>query len=809
MHLISPEGVALRDSGAHPLVLDGSRGERLTVSVLDHDLIRVWHCPDGSPRLDRTWVVCGPNGDTPRAGRRRDDLSPFACPSFALEALPGAVRVQTALLQITLHTGHFRIEWADAAGRVFAADANARPYLYDRRGSAVSHILQRRPDEHYYGLGEKSGPLDKHGQRYRLATADALGYDAEHSDPLYKHWPFYITLVPELGIAYGLLYDNPAQGTIDLGRAINALHGGDFRSYQAEAGDLDYTLIFGPTIPEVLEKLAALIGRPALPPRWSLGYLGSTMSYTEAPDAQEQLKQFVDLCAAHDIPCDLFHLSSGYTTDAQGRRCVFTWNRNRVPDPPAMAAHFRAAGMHLAANIKPYLLTVHPRYDELAAAGGFVQAADSDEPEVNRFWSGGAYETAPGAYVDFSSAAGFDWWKARIKEALLAVGIDAIWNDNNEFEIWDDAARCAGFGAPIPAALARPLLTLLMARASYEALREFAPDQRPFLLTRSASLGVQRYAQTWSGDNATSWHNLRWNIPMGLSLSLSGMPNTGHDVGGFAGPKPDPELFVRWVQNGIFHPRFVIHSWNSDGTVNEPWMYPAVLPLVRNLIRFRYRLIPYLYTLLAESAQTGHPILRPLVYHYAHDPRCRTESFDFMLGPNLLVASVWEPGVRARPVYLPAGTGWYDWHTGEHFAGGQTIEAAAPLERIPLFVPEGGIVPLGKVMRHVGATPDDEREAWVFPPRGDGAGRFTLIEDDGVSLGWARGERSALRLEVSATADALALAVGLDQYGYPLPYREVTFVLPPGEVRTVHAPGSVEAMGDDGRRRIRVPVPGG
>ncbi len=807
-HLTNPEHVTLQDSATHPLVFTGSRGERLIVSVLEHDVIRVQHLPDGTPRLDRTWIVCGPEGDTPREGRRRDDLTPFTLPAFALDMQADTVHVQTERLQLAIRTGAFRITWADAAGRAFAADLTTGPYTYDRRGGAVYHYLERHPHEHYYGFGEKAGPLDKRGLRLRMTAGDALGYNAEHSDPLYKHWPFYITFVPEFQIAYGLLYDNLAPGVFDLGKEVNALRGGAFRYYQAEAGDLDYYLIYGPGIADVLEKFAMLTGRPALPPRWTLGYLGSTMSYTEAPDAQEQLKQFVDLCAAHDIPCDMFHLSSGYTTDAEGRRCVFTWNRDKVPDPGAMTQHFHDAGIHIAANIKPYLLTAHPSFDELAQAGGFLKAADSDEPEINPFWSGGAFEYAGGAYVDFTSAAGYEWWKARVKEALLDYGIDALWNDNNEFEVRDDAARGAGFGGSLPVQQIRPLLTLLMGRASYEALRDYHPDRRAFLLTRSGCPGIQRYAQTWSGDNATSWHTLKWNIPMGLSQSLSGMPNCGHDVGGFDGPKPEPELFVRWVQNGIFHPRFTVHSWNTDGTVNEPWMYPAVLPLVRDAIRFRYRLIPYLYTLLFEASQTGHPIIRPLVYHFPHDPHCHTAAFDFMLGPNLLVASVWEPGARSRMVYLPQGTDWHDFYTGERFYGGQVIEAAAPLDRLPLFVPAGGIVPLGKPMQHVGAEPDDVREAFAFPPLGTGRASFTLVEDDGVSMGYQRGEVSTVTLEVTTTPDTVAPAARVAHAGYPLPYDAVTFLLPPGEERPVQTPDAAVYHGADGWRRVTVPLSG-
>ncbi len=806
MHLINPEHVTLANADAHPLMFQGARGEQLTVSVLDHNVIRVQHYPDGASRLDRTWLVTGPEGETPREGRLRDDLTPFAQPPFALDADGDTVHLRTEQVQVTIRTGDFHLTWANAAGRVFAADLAGHGYVYDRRGSAVCHFMERRPTEHYYGLGESSGPLDNCGRRLRMRPADALGYDAEHSDPLYKHWPFYITFVPELQIAYGLLYDNLAPSVFDFGKEINALRAGPYRYYQADAGDLDYYLLYGPSIERVLETFAALTGYPALPPRWSLGYLGSTMSYTEAPDAQEQLKQFVDLCAQHDIPCDGFHLSSGYTTNDEGQRCVFIWNHAKVPDPNAMADHFHAAGVRLAANIKPYLLTTHPAYNDLAAAGGFVMAVDADVPEVNRFWSGGVYEYATGSYVDFTSAAGFEWWKTQVQTALLDYGIDAAWNDNNEFEVQDDAARGAGFGDPLPAVLIRPLLTLLMARASYAALRDYAPDQRPFVLTRSGCPGIQRYAQTWSGDNTTSWHTLRWNTPMGLSLSLSGMPNCGHDVGGFTGPKPDPELFVRWVQNGVMHPRFTIHSWNTDRTVNEPWMHPEVLPFVREAIRFRYRLMPYFYALFFEAAQTGHPIIRPLVYHFPHDPHCHTESFDFMLGPNLLVASVLEPGVRSREVYLPQGVEWYDFYTGERYAGGQMITAAAPLDRILLFAPAGAIIPFGKVMQHVGAEPDDVREVRVYPPA-QGRASFTLIDDDGMSMGYARGEFSALTVEVRATQEALRLAVAVAQDGYALPYETLTVVLPSGETRAIHAYGGGVFMGADGVRRVTLGLP--
>jgi alpha-glucosidase len=754
-----------------PLTMTGAHGETLRIDLLDDDLVRVRMLPDGAARLDRTWSVVGTDGLTPREGRMRDDLSPFPMPAFQYDRDETSLTLRTRCLSVNVHYGDGRLMWLDADGVPFAADLRWRGMGHDRAGRGVFHYMERRPDEHYFGFGERSGALDKRGRRMRLAALDALGYNAETSDPLYKHLPFYITFIPTLKLAYGLFYDNMAGGAFDMGAEIDAFWG-HYRLYQADDGDLDYYLIYGSSIEGVIEKFTRLTGRPMLPPRWTLGYLGSTMHYTDAPNAQDQLREFVELCDKHDIPCDLFHLSSGYTTDSAGRRNVFTWNASRIPDPEGMIQSFHDAGIRLAANIKPYLLTTHPDFEAVKAAGGFIRDPDTNEPALCRFWSGGAFESGEGAYLDFSSAAGFGWWQARLTESLLERGIDAAWNDNNEFELWDDAAVCDGFGAPIPVGLMRPVQTLLMAQASYEAALAHRPNQRPFVLTRSGSAGIQRYAQTWTGDNATSWHTLRWNIPMGLGMGLSGMPNIGHDVGGFYGDSPDPELFIRWVQNGIVHPRFTIHSWKPDGSVNAPWMHPKILPIIRDLIRFRYRLIPYLYTLLVEAHLTGHPIIRPMVYHFPDDPRCRTESFDFMLGSHMLIASVLEPGARKRRVYLPAGSWWCDFHTGDWHAGGAEVEIDAPLDRLPILIRDGGIIPMGKPMRFVGAESDDRRIAHAYAHSTDAA--FTLIEDDGVSFAYQRGAFTRVQLSAGLGGEA---SVRLQLRGCPLPYSEVDFLI--------------------------------
>jgi alpha-glucosidase len=322
-----------------------------------------------------------------------------------------------------------------------------------------------------------------------------------------------------------------------------------------------------------------------------------------------------------------------------------------------------------------------------------------------------------------------------------------------------------------------------MTRATYEAQAAHRPQERVFTITRAGPPGIQRYAQTWSGDNTTSWHTLRWNIRMGLNMSLSGMFNTGHDIGGFHGPVPDPELLVRWVQSGAFSPRFIMNSWKDGGEVNTPWLHPHVMPIIRSWIRFRYRLLPYMYTLYWRAAQFGEPMLRPLFYEFPDDPRAFEDSDDFLLGPGLLVASIVEPGQRQRSVYLPKGpSGWVDFWTGRHHRAGATVVAAAPLERIPLFVAAGTMIPTTNTVDMRRLHDEPSRALRIFPARGTAASHFTLYEDDGHSLRHLDGDSAQVAFDLESTARTLVLRAR--KFGIFAPTDErVRVILPPGERR--------------------------
>jgi alpha-glucosidase len=313
-----------------------------------------------------------------------------------------------------------------------------------------------------------------------------------------------------------------------------------------------------------------------------------------------------------------------------------------------------------------------------------------------------------------------------------------------------------------------------------EAQEAHAPEKRPYLISRSGAPGLQRYAQTWSGDNRTDWKTLRWNQRMGLGMSMSGFYNIGHDIGGFSGPRPEPELFVRWVQNGVFHPRFTIHSWNDDATVNEPWMYPEVTDHIRAAIELRYQLLPYLYTCLWQAAERSEPMLRPLFLDFGADPQAWEESDSFLLGRDLLVATVLDKGVDAISVYLPRHSGgWWDFHTGLWHEGGQWLTVPVALDTIPLFIRGGAVVPMGQGADRAAPEMEIARLLAVFPAQGVQETTSLLYEDDGVTK---TGKWCLSHLVLNSTNDHISLISKREGNGAPV-LPEALVVLPAGERR--------------------------
>ena len=655
-----------------------------------------------------------------------------------------AVTFQTAAVRLVAERSPLCFKLYDKDGTLLHSDLAGTPYILDSN-RRVTHYSAMDEEDCFYGFGEKTGVLNKNKKFLRQRATDAMGYDAEKMDTLYKHIPFYIRLSRASRKAVGVFYNNFYESVFNMG-CEKSNYWPRYSYWQADGGDIDLFLIAGGSIRRVVDNYTLLTGRPALLPKRALGYQGSSMYYPELEkDSDDAVLDFIDTIKEEGFPIDGFHLSSGYASQ-NGKRCFFTWNHDRFKDPRAYFAAMNEKGAQNVPNVKPGILLCHPRFDEFNARNVFVKDSEQDTYAVGKWWGG------DGAFWDYTSPEGRQAWKDFLTEALIDVGTDSIWDDNCEYDsLLDKDARCCFDGKGGTIAQLKPIMSTLMCKTSAEAVVDHNPKARPYIVCRSGSAGIQKYAQTWCGDNYTSWKTLRYNIPIITGMGLSGQPNEGADIGGFYGPAPEEELFVRWVQNGIFQARFSIHSASNDNTVTEPWMYRGSAGLIRDAILLRYRFTPYLYSAEYEASRTGAPIMRPLVYEFQDDPNVYDESFEFLFGRDILVANVLEPGARTWKVYLPAGTRWYDWNNNfACYEGGQTIEIPVEISTIPLFLREGAIVPMAANQLMSMANDHMTSLHLTVVPGADSS--YTLYDDDGVTNDFKAGVCRKTEITVSGAS---------------------------------------------------------
>ncbi len=626
--------------------------------------------------------------------------------------------------------------YSSLAGSPFTLDSNRR----------ITHYSRMNEDDCFYGFGEKAGVLNKNQAFLRQRATDAMGYNPVKCDTLYKHIPFYIRLNRSTRKAMGFFYHNFYESVFNMG-CEKSNYWPRYSYWQADGGDIDLFFIGGSNIKRIVDNYTLLTGRPALLPKRALGYQGSSMYYPELEkDSDEAVLDFIDTIKEEGFPIDGFHLSSGYTS-YQGKRCVFTWNTTRFKDPREYFTAMNKKGAQNVPNVKPGILLCHPLFDEFVKRDVFVKDSKDPSQFAQGVWWGGI-----GAFWDFTKPEARRAWIEYLIKNVIDIGTDSIWDDNCEYDsLVDKDSRVDFDGKGGTIAQLKPLMSTLMCKIGGDAVREHNPNARPYIVCRSGSAGIQKYAQTWCGDNFTSWDSLKYNIPIITGMGLSGQPNEGADIGGFAGPAPDEELFVRWVQNGIFQARFSIHSASNDNTVTEPWMFKNSTHIIRNAILMRYRFSPYLYSCEYEATQTGAPVMRALVYEFQDDPNVWDESFEFMFGRDILVANVIEPGAKTRSVYLPKGCKWYDQNDNFRcYEGGQTIELPVTLESIPMFIREGAIIPTADNQLMSMAHDKLRNLHLTLAPSDDGEARvYTLYDDDGVSNDFMNGSFRRTQIKMS------------------------------------------------------------
>lgn len=675
-------------------------------------------------------------------GERRHRIQ--VSPSSITEDTEDKTVIQGSRLTVVVEKNSFAIKIFDANGELLHSDVAELSYMEDANLRRI-HTSEISPCDHFYGFGEKTGTLNKAECFMTMSPKDALGYNPEKTDSLYKHIPFYVRLNDSTGNATGYFYHNSAECDFDMGREhSNYWH--YCSKYRCDSGDIDLFFIAGPKISDVIQSYTMLTGKSALLPKYALGYLGSSMYYSELDEnCDKEIINFIDKAKTEKIPIDGFQLSSGYTSQStcEGeKRCVFTWNEKRFPNPKSFFAEMSKRGITVSPNVKPGILLCHPKIKDFMQKDLFVKASSDEggtkEVAVGSWWGG------KGVFVDFTNENVRREWKNLLKENVLDYGTNSVWNDNCEYDsLVDKDALCAYEGAGGKIGRLKAVMANLMCYVARDAILEKDAKTRPFIVCRSGHSGIQTVAQTWSGDNRTSWNTLKYNIATILGMGLSGVSNYGCDIGGFYGHAPEAELLVRWVQNGIFQMRFSIHSVNSDNTVTEPWMYSEYTPIIRSAIQMRYRLFPYMYSLMYRAHETGLPAMEPLCLEFQSDKNVLDTSEEFLLGPFLFVANVLEKGATKRKFYLPTSssgtlTKWYDFYTRQEYDGGKEYEIDVDISSIPLFVKEGSIIPLAQNQMFNLKT-EFVTDLCLLCDCGVDS-EFTLYEDDGITNNFEKGD---------------------------------------------------------------------
>ncbi|MDE2370366.1 MAG: glycoside hydrolase family 31 protein [Burkholderiales bacterium] len=721
-------------AGAAPAYRAVSGDRVIEITAPRPDIVRV-RIGRGALAEDASWAV---------TADRRDAHTEIT----VTEAAEVATLTTPALrLQLDRRTLALRI--ADAAGRELLDDVADAPLEFHGRQFSLRKVMPA--DAHYFGLGDKSGPLDRRDQAYTLWNSDTFLFQ-RGTDPLYKSIPFVLG-AREDGRAFGLFMDNTWRSFFDFGKAErNTL------AFGAEDGAIDYYVIAGPAPKDVVRAYAWLTGTAPLPPRWALGFQQSRYSYGTAAEVRRIAAGLRD----HRIPADAIYLDIGY----QDRNRPFTVDRSAFPDLPRLVAELGAQGLRLVLITDLHIAHApgqgYAPYDSGEAADAFVKRPDGSE-FVGKVWPG------PSVFPDFSRGAVRDWWGRQYAE-FARIGVAGFWNDMNEPSVFD------GPGSTLPLDLVHRIdepgfaprtathaemhnvYGMLNSRATFEGLLKLRPDERPFVLTRASYAGGQRWAATWTGDNSSSWDQLNLATSMLVNLGLSGFAYAGDDIGGFAGAQPSSELLTRWFEVGAFQPIFRDHADNAKPP-QEPWVGPTRdLEIRRRYVEARYRLLPYLYALADEASRSGLPIVRPVFLEFprqvaAAAKRDQGVRDQFMLGPDLLVApATFGESPAPYTVQLP-GPGWTDYWSGARVAGNRVVETPT-LERLPVYVRPGAIIPRQPLVQSSGQTPSGPLEIAVYPGP-DCAG--TLYDDDGASLAYRRGDYLRQRLRCTAAPDALTL----------------------------------------------------
>ena len=745
---------------------DSGRVEEIT--ALRDDVLRIRVGRSGTLPEDASWAVLEEARHSQAAAQRADSVD--------------AVGFRTGLLQVSVGRADLRVSIRDGHGVLIQEDA--APITFD--GTSFRLHKTMPTDEHYFGLGDKTGPLDRRNQAFTLWNTDAYRFQ-ESTDPIYKSIPFFMTF--RAGVAAGVLLDNTWRSSFDFGKESPTSY-----SFGAVDGPIEYYVFLGPTPQEVETTYAWLTGKPPMPPRWMLGFQQSRYTYTP----QSRLLEVGERLRADRIPADALYLDIGF----QDKNRPFTVDQQAFPDLKGTLRKLQAMDFHTVAITDLHIAKApeqgYAPYDSGIAKDEFLHRSDGSI-YVGSVWPG------PSVFPEFTRPGARKWWGSLYKP-LIEMGFAGFWNDMNEPSIFDsptgtmpdDAVhRIEGSGFASRTATHAELHNVYgmeNSRATYEGLLRLEPDVRPFVLTRATYAGGQRYAATWTGDNSSTWNHLRMTSPMLKSLGLSGFSFSGADVGGFAGTATS-DLLTKWIEVASFQPIDRDHTETGTGD-QEPWVGgPEQEAIRRRFIEERYRLMPYLYTLADETARTGMPMMRPLFLDYPFATRDRHPidndpgvDAEFLLGHDLLIApSPYPEAPDSYTVEFPSRV-WYDYWTGLPVSAPAmpkrdpnapvaavdgvplSTQIKPQLDALPVYIRGGAILPIAPLTQSTNEKPDGPLTVRVYV--GDDC-EGSLYDDDGKSFAYRSGSFLRMRFGCRVEGNKLTLTFSPHEGTYAAWWRDL------------------------------------
>lgn len=638
-----------------------------------------------------------------------------AADSFTIDDQPGVIELRTPSLRVRITKDPLSFSFLDESGNVLNEEVPGLGTSWI--GEQVTSYRKLQDGERFIGLGEKTGPLDRRGHGYQNWNTDAFSYSLGE-DPLYCSTPFFIGL--HHGIQYGIFLDNTHKSFFNFGASNNR-----FASIAADAGDMNYYFIQGNSVAEIIAGYAHLTGHMPLPPKWSIGYQQCRYSYYPDSEVRTVANTFRDKrIPADGIVLDIHHMD---------KYKIFTWDKQNFSNPKGLVQYLKSKDFEVVLMCDPGIKVEagYDPYDDGCRQDVFLKYPDG-EYYTGQVWPGWCH------FPDYTKPAVRQWWKEKLTN-YSSLGVEGFWNDMNEIATWGhmqpENIEFDHEGEGATSRKARNVYGFQMARSSYEAAKELLHGKRPFNLTRSGYSGVQRYAAVWTGDNVSYDDHMLLGVRMINSLGLAGIPFVGYDVGGFTG-EASVKLFARWITLGALSPFFRGHTMVNSPDA-EPWAFgEEVENISRNFIRFRYQLMPYLYSAFEEASRTGMPVQRSMAITHAHEPWVYDHQFhnQYLFGPFVLVAPV-VSHQQFTKIRFPAGD-WYSVYDGHKVSGDQEVIVESPLHKLPVYIQAGAVIPMQRPVMH---TKEKVTELILHIYSGSTDTSFDYYDDDGSTFGYQQG----------------------------------------------------------------------